>query len=380
MNKRIYHSRKDESLLFSKNEDQSFLENRNLYELLNKNQQILLDAFYRKQVKTLSVRCQNVLHTYSMDDFCRMAICRPGFSFLSLRKIGIESAKQLEGFKKEMVDEIHRINTLKNEEILLENVIIEYEYNGDETIIISFLHKNGYIPMFLLLENRLNSILSSKDRNIMRQWFEMKGVYENNLPEVSIQKEYLTRKKVEKIEESVLRSFFDLDSPFFSHKQDWEYYNYLLCKTDIITPESISLKNCLLKERSHLWPVFAIHALAVIFHSQLTLFGGIESSLPPNRTWRSAYLIHRELSESFLFQQFKNEFLKDVKQIKRNSATEIDLSKYLFRPSLCKKAGKHFSERVLKILGFIVKYEFGYEVKEGRYVPILTTNEPASSN
>jgi len=267
---------------------------------------------------------------------------------------------------------------LDTENIIKEKLSTFGKYFGDNfSFVVNFYEKNGYLPMFWILEQY---IINDKSREIeiltSTFRFFFKYLKDNIIIEYEIKsleeiaKKYsLTRERVRQIRNNVYRKTFEItdesieygkDSDLIKYaqllqnKDDWNYILELLQETNYINQESFEIQEYLKKEQCNLSVSFVLQIVAYIFRDKYTLFGGLNIS---NQSRDNTFLIKKEFTDIFDFEKFKEEFANYI----ADNEAEYDLNIDDFLPnSACWTSIIDLNkfDTIISIVKDILLYEF----------------------
>lgn len=184
-----------------------------------------------------------------------------------------------------------------------------------------FCMRNGYFPMFWILEQQL---VSNDNRNIkiLIDAFSILQNYQYKTLEDIAEKYNLTRERVRQIRNNVFRETFEITEEVTEYKEnndlvkfiellqnreDWEYVIEYIKGEHSVSQSSNNLKNCLIREQCSLSPKFALQIIGYIFRDKFTLYGGFDIN-NRGKYWKSTLLIRKEFTDIFDFEKMKEEF------------------------------------------------------------------------
>jgi hypothetical protein len=344
--------REREQIVLRGNNKGTYFETIKIYDSLNKEQIQNLENVFNELIKSYSIRTQNCVSSISLNIFVKEYLCYPQ-RLLNIKNLGKKSLlecrdliqkltveidkqyslkkeldKKTQFIREEVVSEVVKELTEQEREMLLSfaNLIIETEIfledkalyfsklcTADYSFAIDFYIRNGYFPMFWILEQFFAND-DTRDTQILINSFP---IFQNKQEEIAA-KFKITRERVRQIRVKTFRNTFEIideTANFQNNKykqllqnkeNDWDYILKYL-QDEYINQGSSDIYECLKKEQCNLSAVFVLQVIAYLFRDTFSLFNGFEISNQKS-SWKNTFLIKKEYADIFDFEKFVEEF------------------------------------------------------------------------
>lgn len=286
----------------------------------------LLELYYLGHKSNLDKRAENAISKFSFIDFFEQVICVKNYSFHTLAYIGRKTIDFLIHFKHFIENEVYRIASLTEGEVVVEFSILKYGIVSSGEFITSYYERNRHFPMFWILQNIIEQ-KSDRSISILVNSFKVFQDHKiKSLDEIASELS-ITRERVRQIRIDSVEMYFSTNSIFFEEIEDWNNYSSLICN-DVISNNSPSIKNIIQQEQTNLSPFFIIQVFSVICNNNMNILGGYEITRSTEHEWRSSFLINHQLYEIFDFNLFRK-FILDIVSYPRSDNYIFDVDNYL---------------------------------------------------
>ena len=367
----------------------------------------------------ISVRAANCCISVGLDTLYKIVSCfEDNGSFIKnkIKNVGRRTCEELDELCSDVISKIKfekprikikEVSAIINElteqerEILLSlaNLIFETEdvINKKECVFsnhcsssfsfaIDFYVKNGYFPMFWILEQCLISD-KSREIDILTSTFNIIQDKETLSLEEIAEKHNLTRERVRQIRNNTFRKTFEITDEIIEYKKDDDLIKYAellqnkddwtyilqLSQDASINQESFEVQEYLKKEQCNLSVEFVVQIIAYLFRNTFSLFGGFEIS-NRNRIWENTFLIQKTLAGIFDFEKFIDEFTNHI----TDNEIEYDLNLDEFLPnSTCWTSVIDLNkfDNIVSVVKDILLYEFHLYSNSDGLITIPATKE-----
>ena len=286
-------------------------------------------SFFKKKIKNAGRRTCEELDELCANIIPNIVVEKPNYKIKEVFEIISELTEQ--GRKTLLslaILTVEAENIAKNKKRIFEkHCINDFSFASD------FYIRNGYLPMFWILEQFFVNDDTRDTQILINSFpiFQNKQVF--SLEEIAT-KFIITRERVRQLRIKAFRNTFEITDEtanFQNNKynqllqnkdNDWDYTLKLL-QDEYINQESSDIQECLKKEQCSLSTEFALQIIAYLFRDTFSLFNGFEIT-NKEKIWKNTFLIKKEYADIFDFEKFIEEFKKDIANNEKEYWLEID--------------------------------------------------------
>lgn len=298
------------------------------------NQKAILEEKYNKHLTNYSIRTVNRLQSIGFEAFVTLYLFQNDKELLKVKNLGKKSLEEAVDLKNKMKKEFSHIINLPEEDLTQLELVHQKGEIMLNDFVFDFYKQNNHLPMFWILEQYIIND-SSRKIDILTSTFNII----QNWPVLSLEKiaeKYnITRERVRQIRCDTFRKTFEITDEIIEYgknsdlikynqllqnKNDWAYILEFLNEKKL-NQESFEIQECLKKEQCNFSFEFALQIIAYLFRDIFSLFGGIEIS-NKDRIWENTFLIRKEFTCIFDFENFIGEFKNHI----AGNETEYDLN------------------------------------------------------
>ena len=278
---------------------------------------------------------------------------------------------------------------------------VHYGFNDFDTFAVDFYEKNGYFPMFWIIEqnlkndNRQKSVILKKTYHIFQNQRVLTPVEVAQDLKLSVErirqvhvifktshysysKIYNRRVRNDRLNASSVFQFLKLRRLY-----EWTFlgfemneYKSLLENFDVISQKNDHIKDIAIREQCTLSFDFILQVLSYVFSDTHTLLGG--KNFNEKYGWENLFLIKKVFSDVFDFERMRSDF----EYLVCNNEVEylLDVKTYITHSKCWRNFDADMLDSIVKIIGEILRDEFhlySEDIKGKILIPAVKKRNPS---